>query len=133
MSDDNTNFQLVTPLRLLSSQKVILAVLPGQEGNLGVMAKHTPLLTLLKRGVVELFDENKIVDRLIVDGGVAEVTDNGITVLSERAEFLKASNKEAVEEKLLNCRKNIDSKDEGVYNLAKIEVDFYNFVLEQIN
>ena len=81
--------EIVTPLELLKSKETKMSVLPGSEGELGIMSRHTPLMTLLNRGIIKLFDENNsVTDQIAVDGGVADVSEDGITVLSERAEVL---------------------------------------------
>ena len=130
---ETINFQLVTPLERLSLKDVNMAVLPGSEGDLGIMYRHTPLMTLLNKGVIELYEENKVVDKIVIDGGVAEINEKGITVLSERAEILNSSNKQIIQEKLINSEKHIESEDEATSNLAKDESDFYRFVLNKIN
>ena len=129
-----TNLEIVTPLEVLISKEIEMVVLPGLEGDLGIMSKHTPLMTLLKRGVLQLYNENsKVIEQIIVDGGVAEVKEKGITVLSERAEFLNPSNKQVIEEKLIDCKKQINDEDKAVSNIAKQEAEFLTFVLEKIN
>ena len=129
-----TNIEIVTPLQVLISREIKMAVLPGLEGDLGIMLKHTPVMTLLKRGVLKLYDENsKIVEQIIVDGGVAEVKEKGIKVLSERAEFLSPSNKQIIEERLIDCKKQINNEDKAISNIAKQEEEFFSFVLEKIN
>ena len=95
--------EIVTPLELLKSKETKMSVLPGSEGELGIMSRHTPLMTLLNRGIIKLFDENNsVTDQIAVDGGVADVSEEGITVLSERAEVLgsNASNKQIINEKI---------------------------------
>ena len=95
--------EIVTPLELLKSKETKMSVLPGSEGELGIMSRHTPLMTLLNRGIIKLFDENNsVTDQIAVDGGVADVSEEGITVLSERAEILgsNASNKQIINEKI---------------------------------
>ena len=52
--------EIVTPLELLKSKETKMSVLPGSEGELGIMSRHTPLMTLLNRGIIKLFDENKV-------------------------------------------------------------------------
>ena len=75
--------EIVTPLELLKSKETKMSVLPGSEGELGIMSRHTPLMTLLNRGIIKLFDENNsVTDQIAVDGGVADVSEEGITVLS---------------------------------------------------
>ena len=110
---------IVTPLELLKSKETRMSVLPGSEGELGIMSRHTPLLTLLDRGIVKLYDDNNSVsDQIAIDGGVADVSEEGITVLSERAEVIgpSSSNKQIIEEKII-----VNSKKE-----------FYDHVLELI-
>ena len=127
------NFQLVTPLQLLTSQDVNMAVMPGSEGDLGIMYRHTPMMTMLNRGIIQLFEGNQVVERIIIDGGIAEINDKGITVLSERAEILKSSNKQIIQEKLLNSERLSASKDDGISSLSNEEKNFYQFVLKKIN
>ena len=128
--------EIVTPLELLKSKETNMSVLPGSEGELGIMSMHTPLMTLLNRGIIKLFDENNsVTDQIAIDGGVADVSEEGITVLSERAEVLgsNASNKQIINEKInsLNIKlKKIEfQEDEALKN----EIDFLNFVLEKSN
>ena len=93
-------------------------------------------MTLLSRGIIKLFDENNsVIDQIAVDGGVADVSEEGITVLSERAEVLgsNASNKQIINEKInalnIKLKKPEFQEDEALKN----EIDFLNFVLEKSN
>ena len=128
--------EIVTPLELLKSKVTKMSVLPGSEGELGIMSRHTPLMTLLNRGIIKLFDENNsVTDQIAIDSGVADVSEEGITVLCERAEVLgpNASNKQTIEEKIndLNLKlKNPKFKDDQT---LKNEIDFLNFVLDKSN
>ncbi|MDC3063549.1 ATP synthase F1 subunit epsilon [Alphaproteobacteria bacterium] len=128
--------EIVTPIELLKSKEIKMSVLPGSEGELGIMSKHTPLMTLLNRGIIKLFDEdNSVIDQIAVDGGVADVSEEGITILSERAEILgsNASNKQIINEKInaLNIKlKNPEFQEDET---LKNEIDFLNFVLEKSN
>ena len=128
--------EIVTPLELLKSKETKMSVRPGSEGELCIMSRHTPLMTLLNRGIIKLFDENNsVTDQIAVDGGVADVSEEGITVLSERAEVLgsNASNKQIINEKInalnIKLKKPEFHEDETLKN----EIDFLNFVLEKSN
>ena len=128
--------EIVTPLELLKSKETKMSVLPGSEGELGIMSRHAPLMTLLNRGIIKLFDENNsVIDQIAVDGGVADVSEEGITVLSERAEVLgsNASNKQIINEKInalnIKLKKPEFQEDEALKN----ELVFLNFVLEKSN
>jgi|TARA_B100001540_G_scaffold69335_1_gene62427 F-type H+-transporting ATPase subunit epsilon len=130
---ENINIQLVTPLNILTSKDVSMAVLPGSEGDLGIMYRHTPMMTLLNRGFVKLFEGNQIVENIVIDGGVLEVNETGIIVLSERAEIIKNSNKQIIQEKLINSEKLAKNNDQSISSIANDESDFYRFVLNAFN
>ena len=125
---------IVTPLELLKSKETRMSVLPGSEGELGIMYRHTPLMTLLDRGIIKLYDEsNSVSDQIAIDGGVADVSDEGITVLSERAEVLgsSSSNKQIIEEKIKNLNLKLKKPEFENDQTLNREIDFLNFVLEK--
>lgn len=83
---DTTHFEIVTPSHLMMSEEVYLIVLPGEDGNLGVLPRHQPLLTSLRPGTIEILDERMTVQRQIfVEQGFADVTPERCTVLTEEA------------------------------------------------
>ncbi|MCM8556424.1 ATP synthase F1 subunit epsilon [Sphingomicrobium sediminis] len=80
-------FELVTPEKLVRSDEVHMVVVPGVEGDFGVMEGHAPFMTTLKDGAIEIFNAaGGEPERIAVSGGFAEVGDNGLTVLAEKAE-----------------------------------------------
>ena len=128
--------EIVTPLELLKSKETKMSVLPGSEGELGIMSRHTPLMTLLNRGIIKLFDENNsVTDQIAIDSGVADVSEEGITVLCERAEVLgsNASNKQIIEEKINDLNLRLKKPEFQNDQTFKNEIDFLNFVLEKSN
>lgn len=84
---DLFNFELVSPERLLSSGKVAMVVVPGTEGDFGVLPGHAPLMSTIRPGVIAIYeaDSNSLTRRIFVDGGFAEVSDKGLTILAENA------------------------------------------------
>jgi len=81
------HFELVTPERLVRSDDVHMVVVPGVEGEFGVMAGHSPFMTTLRDGELRLYRSAGAAPEVIrVAGGFAEVGDNGLTVLAESAE-----------------------------------------------
>jgi len=77
-------FELVTPARLVRSDEVYMVVVPGTEGEEGVMAGHAPYMTTMKDGTIRIFKtEGASPEELRVTGGFAEVGPNGLTVLAE--------------------------------------------------
>jgi F-type H+-transporting ATPase subunit epsilon len=78
-------FELVSPERLLLSQQVDMVVVPGSEGYFGVLIGHTPLISTLKPGVIDVYDGGKVTERIFVGGGFAEATPDRCVVLAETA------------------------------------------------
>jgi F-type H+-transporting ATPase subunit epsilon len=82
---DTTNFELVSPERLLMSKDVSMVVVPGADGLFGVLPRHSPLLSTLLPGVIDVYEGDTVTDRIFVAGGFAEVTGDRCTVLAEEA------------------------------------------------
>jgi ATP synthase F1 epsilon subunit len=82
---DKVEFELVSPEKLLVSQPVDMVVVPGSEGNFGVLAGHAPFISTIRPGVIDIFEGDRIIDRIFIAGGFAEVTETRCTVLAEQA------------------------------------------------
>jgi len=81
------HFELVTPDRQVMSEDVYMVVVPGTEGDSGIMAGHAPYMTTLKNGEVSVYrSAGAQPERIAVSGGFAEVGDKGLTILAESVE-----------------------------------------------
>jgi F-type H+-transporting ATPase subunit epsilon len=78
-------FRLVMPERELLSTEADMVVVPGSEGDFGVLHGHAPLISTVRPGVLEVFQGNKAEQRFLVAGGFAEVTPERCTVLADEA------------------------------------------------
>ena len=79
------NFRLVMPERELLATEADMVVVPGSEGDFGVLHGHAPLISTVRPGVLEVLQGNKVEQRFIVVGGFAEVTPERCTVLADEA------------------------------------------------
>jgi F-type H+-transporting ATPase subunit epsilon len=81
------HFELVTPERLVRSEEVFMVVVPGTEGDFGVLAGHAPFMSTLRNGDIAIYRTGfgDTPERIPVEGGFAEVNERGLTVLAERA------------------------------------------------
>jgi F-type H+-transporting ATPase subunit epsilon len=81
------HFELVTPDRLVMSEDVYMVVVPGTEGQSGILAGHAPYMTVLRNGeeIAVYRTPGSAPERIPVSGGFAEVGANGLTVLAEKA------------------------------------------------
>lgn len=82
---ETTQFELVSPERLVLSRAVEMVVVPGTEGYFGVLPRHAPMISTLDAGVIDIHEGGSVVDRIFVAGGFAEVTEERCTVLAEDA------------------------------------------------
>jgi len=80
------HFELVTPERLVRTDEVHMVVVPGVEGEFGVMAGHAPFMTTLRDGELKVYKSAAgAPESIAVSGGFAEVGDKGLIVLAESA------------------------------------------------
>ncbi len=81
------HFELVTPARLVRSEEVHMVVVPGTEGEFGVLEGHAPFMSTIRDGALQIHRTGGAPPETIqVRGGFAEVGANGLTVLAEHVE-----------------------------------------------
>ena len=81
------HFELVTPARLVRSDDVHMVVVPGTEGEFGVLEGHAPFMSTVRDGAIKVYKtENGAPEEILVQGGFAEVSEKGLTVLAEHVE-----------------------------------------------
>ena len=93
---DKLTFSLVSPERELYSGEVDQVDIPGTEGDLGVFPNHSPLMAAIRTGTITVI-ENETETKFFVQGGFADVTPAGLTVLAEKAVAMDALDKAQVE------------------------------------
>jgi F-type H+-transporting ATPase subunit epsilon len=104
-------FSLVSPEKVLLEREVSQVVIPGKEGNLGVLPGHAPLLTLLRPGVITIYEGDKILIRFFVDGGFCEITTEKCVALVTEGVPLASLDKETLEIEVKNLLEDLaDSK-----------------------
>ncbi len=117
MADDKVVFELVTPEAILAEGEVDMVVVPGGDGNFGVLPGHAPLLSTLRPGVVDIYEGETVSARVFVAGGFAEVSETGFTVLAEEAVDVDEIDAAAAQERLSAAREALakaEAEDEGV-------------------
>ncbi len=113
MVETKIEFELVSPQRLLISEPVDMVVVPGEEGDFGVLVQHAPFISSVRPGVIAVHDGGQVTERIFVAGGFAEVTPSRCTVLAEQAQPVTEIDRAAVEEQLKDAREDLaDAKDE---------------------
>lgn len=113
MAADKVEFELVSPERLLLSEQVDMVVVPGAEGDFGVLPRHSPLISTLRPGVIRVFEGREVKQRIFVAGGFAEVTPERCTVLAEEAVPVGEIDAAKVDQELKNLGEDLaDAKSD---------------------
>ncbi len=94
---ERVEFELVSPERLLLSEPVEMVVVPGAEGDFGVLPGHAPMISTVRPGVISIHEGGAARTRIFVAGGFAEVTPERCTVLAETAVPLNEIDRAEVE------------------------------------
>ena len=111
---DQVQFELVSPERLVVSRPVEMVVVPGVEGDFGVLPGHARLISTVRPGVISIFQAGKVTDRIFVEGGFAEVTATGCTVLAEHALPVSDIQRDQAQQAIQDAKEDIeDAKDDA--------------------
>jgi len=116
-------FELVSPEKLLLSEDVEMVVVPGGEGNFGVLPGHALFISTVRPGVIDVYDGNRISERIFVSGGFAEVTPERCTVLADEAMPLSSLDRGQIDESLKTADAEIASLTERLARLQGTERD----------
>ncbi len=122
MSEEKIDLEIVTPGKLLFSGSSDLVVVPGGEGDFGVLPGHAPMLSTVRAGTIDVYDGDKVSAQIFVEGGFAEVTDERCTVLAEEAMIVSDIDKAAAEARLKEARDAQSADKEHVDGLDTDEV-----------
>lgn len=105
---DKLLFALVSPERELFHGEVDQVVVPGAEGEFGVLPRHAPVMSTIRPGALRILD-NGGERRIFVNGGFADVTPSGLTVLAEDAVDLAEVDPAALEQDIRDAREDVDA------------------------
>ena len=97
--ENKTKLEVITPTQTMINEEVEMVVVPGSEGHFGVLPLHAHTLSTLDRGIVTVYENNDASNEIIIDGGIADVTPQGCSILVERAEIVKSLDKNEIEKK----------------------------------
>ncbi|RCS23636.1 F0F1 ATP synthase subunit epsilon [Phyllobacterium salinisoli] len=102
------HFELVSPERLLLSAEVTEVVIPGSEGYMTVMARHAPLMTTIKPGVIQVKLSDGKQESYVVFGGFADISQEACTVLAESAVHVDDLNRDELRNRIQGARDDLD-------------------------
>ncbi len=116
------HFDLVSPEELVFSGEVEHVVVPGTEGEFGVLAGHAPLVAMLKPGILKILGANEL--RILVVGGFAEVSPEGLTVLADRAVPVEEIDPAVIAGEISDAEEDVaDAKDEATRDKLRTKLE----------
>jgi F-type H+-transporting ATPase subunit epsilon len=105
------SLEIVSPEKLLLSRPVDMVVIPGSEGDIGVLEGHSPMIVMLRGGTIDLYEGDRVTDRLFVNSGFAEITQERCTVLADRVLPLSEVSKAEAEKLLVEAEAAYEAAD----------------------
>lgn len=111
---DTVQFELVAPEKLIFSDDVELVVVPGSEGDFGVLPGHANLISTVRPGIIEIHENGQAKERYFVAGGYAEVTAERCTVLSTEAMPVDSIDRGTAEKRLEAAELDLRDADDDV-------------------
>ena len=77
------SLEIISPEQTVFNDEIELCILPGIEGDFGILKNHMPFLTTLRIGIAYIYKNKNIIETFLVNGGIVEVSNNKCTLLSE--------------------------------------------------
>lgn len=105
---DTIEFELVSPEQLLKSEPVEMVVVPGAEGDVGILPLHSPLICAVRPGVIRIHEGADVKERIFVAGGFCEAGEERCTVLAEEAMPVADIDRSEAEARRDRARKALD-------------------------
>ena len=131
--ENKTKLEVITPTQTMINEEVEMVVVPGSEGHFGILPLHAHTLSTLDRGIVTVYENNDASNEIIIDGGIADVTPQGCSILVERAEIVKSLDKNEIEKKYQFHKDKENSFENPIEEKANNdELKWLEFVLEQV-
>jgi F-type H+-transporting ATPase subunit epsilon len=112
---DTLRLEIVSPERLLMDAQAAMVVVPGTDGDFGVLPNHAPMMSTIRPGVIDVVaSDGDDAQRFFVKGGLAQVSPEGLTILAEEVLSLDEQNAHDLEEKIASTRASIDGAKDDI-------------------
>ena len=119
---ETVEFELVSPARLLMSEAVEMVVVPGMDGDIGVLPGHSLLITTVRPGVIDVHEGGKVKESIFVGGGFCEVSPERCTVLAEEAMPVDSIDKSEADARLHAAQEALSAADDEDKEAAETEL-----------
>jgi F-type H+-transporting ATPase subunit epsilon len=125
-------FDLVSPEKLAFSGEVDQVDVPGVEGDFGVLAGHAPVVAAIRPGILTVTSGGTH-QKIIVLGGLAEMSDNGLTVLADVATSIEELDRARFADKISEMEAKLSEKEGSALDRAIERLDHFKSIQHQLN
>lgn len=133
--NDNTllNLEIITPSEIVLSLPVTMVVVPGVEGDMGILPGHIALISLLRPGVVSIYNGNIISKNIFVSGGYVEISKEGCKILADDAIATEQINKADLHNQIEQLKTSLATLSEQETISLKQQLTILQSMLEAAN
>ena len=125
--ESTISFDLVSPEQLVFNDKVCMIIVPGKEGDIGVLPGHSKLLSSLRPGRVMVYGEDKHLHQsFFVSGGFVEINPEKCIVLAEEVEEMSALDKDTIAQQVRELENETSDESKLQYLIAKSKIEALN-------
>jgi F-type H+-transporting ATPase subunit epsilon len=126
------HFDLVSPERLAFSGEVDQVDIPGLEGDFGVLAGHAPVVAAMRPGILTIFIGDKK-EKVIVLGGLAEVSARGVTVLTDVATSLEDLDRAQFADAIAEMEAKLSEKEGSELDREIARLDHFKSIQQELS
>ena len=121
------SFDLVSPENLIFNDEVGMIIVPGKDGDFGVLPGHSKVMSSLRPGIIMVYGEDKnLLKAFFVSGGFAEVNPEKCIVLAESVDEINELEKDTIEKEVKELEGQESDSSKEQLNIAKAKVDALN-------
>jgi F-type H+-transporting ATPase subunit epsilon len=129
---ESFSFELVSPERLVLSEDVVEVVIPASDGQMTVMKDHAPTMTTVKPGLVVVKRADGGEETIFVDGGFADINDNGLSLLAEVAMLTSELDSETLAARLAGAKEAADAAKDDAKDVADLRLSDLEHVKQSL-
>tara|TARA_Y100001935_G_scaffold160195_1_gene131810 strand:- start:3650 stop:4048 length:399 start_codon:yes stop_codon:yes gene_type:complete len=123
------SFDLVSPENLIFNEEVGMIIVPGKDGDFGVLPGHSKLMSSLRPGRIMIYSEdNNLLKSFFVSGGFAEVNPEKCIILAESVDDMSVLDKSIIQNNIQDLEKLDDSKSKEKLLIANAKLDAINSI-----
>ena len=123
------SFDLVSPENLVFNEEVGMIIVPGKDGDFGVLPGHSKLMSSLRPGRIMIYSEDKnLLKSFFVSGGFAEVNPEKCIILAESVDDMSVLDKSIIQNSIQDLEKLDDSKSKEQLLIANAKLDAMNSI-----